>query len=172
MVYGSTKDKKRDKTIPMDLETGSTLGHGDDKLFVCSLSDLQTQRRKVIEVNGRTLVIFYHNGDVFALDKYCYHAGGPLEVGDIEDIAGVSCIICPWHKYKISLATGEGYYQSIDPKQLHKPAQWRSKGVKQRTHHVTIQDDQVYVKLSDLSQARDSDYYYSENYKKIMAFQK
>ena len=35
-----------------------------------------------------------------------------------QDVNGVACIVCPWHKYKISLQTGEGYYQAIG-KDIH-----------------------------------------------------
>ena len=28
-----------------------------------------------------------------------------------QDIEDISCVVCPWHHYKISLITGEGYYQ-------------------------------------------------------------
>lgn len=34
----------------------------------------------------------------------------------VTEFDGRPCIVCPWHKYKITLATGEGLYQSIDPK--------------------------------------------------------
>lgn len=36
---------------------------------------------------------------------------------------------------------------------------WRSKGVKQRTHHVTLDNGNVYVMLSDMADSIDSDYY-------------
>lgn len=34
-------------------------------------------------------------------------------VGDIEDVNGKPCIVCPWHYYQVDLATGDKYYQSI-----------------------------------------------------------
>ena len=55
--------------------------------------------------------------EIFAVDRVCYHAGGDLGVGDIEDLAGSGssssssssepCLVCPDHNYKISLRTGE-----------------------------------------------------------------
>ncbi len=37
------------------------------------------------------------------------------EIGDIEDIGeGKLCVICPWHRYSISLATGESFYTGLE----------------------------------------------------------
>ena len=78
----------------------------------------------------------------FAIDAFCYHAGAPLVDGDIEDIAGYgNTIVCPWHKYRIVLSTGEGLYQDLS-------RTWKSKGVRQRTHDVIVWNDSLYVKLS------------------------
>lgn len=46
----------------------------------------------------------------YALDAVCSHEGGPLELGDIEDISGSRCIVCPWHSYEFKLA--DGYSES------------------------------------------------------------
>ena len=54
--------------------------------------------------------------ELFAIDRVCYHAGGDLGVGEIEDLGGAGngqhshgnpCIVCPDHNYKIALRTGE-----------------------------------------------------------------
>lgn len=68
---------------------------------------------------------------LWALDRVCYHMGGPLDQGDIEDLQGSLVVTCPWHRYKITLQTGEGVYQAA-------PGQWKSKGVRQRTHRVSL----------------------------------
>ena len=52
--------------------------------------------------------------------------------------------------------------QAINPHDLRTPPKWTSKGAKQRTHLVTIKDENVYVKLSDLSKPYESDHYYTE----------
>ena len=35
--------------------------------------------------------------------------GGPLHLGDIESVgeAGVACVRCPWHSWRIVLETGQ-----------------------------------------------------------------
>lgn len=129
---------------------------------VCSLSDLPIKDRKCIVVEKRSIVLYRrkanksqsdrHNNqaadgsEVYALDSICYHMGGPLVEGDIEEIAGHTTIVCPWHKYHISVETGEGFYMALD-------RQWKSKGVKQRTHQCIVRDDQIFVRIS--TAARD-----------------
>nr|XP_057925768.1 Rieske domain-containing protein [Doryrhamphus excisus]XP_057925769.1 Rieske domain-containing protein [Doryrhamphus excisus]XP_057925770.1 Rieske domain-containing protein [Doryrhamphus excisus] len=118
-------------------------------------------------VNGcRDVLVLYHEGKFHAMDMRCYHAGGALEHGDIEEFNGRACIVCPWHKYKITLAEGEGLYQAVDnptvkPLRTH----WRSKGVKQRIHKITEVDKDVYVTLNDSQEAVESDYYQTGRYR-------
>uniref|UniRef100_F7GCC5 Rieske domain-containing protein n=1 Tax=Ornithorhynchus anatinus TaxID=9258 RepID=F7GCC5_ORNAN len=114
-------------------------------------ADIKKSERITSMVHNREVVVFYHNGEFHAMDIRCYHAGGPLHLGEIEDFNGQSCIVCPWHKYKITLATGEGIYQSINPKNPSAIPKWCSKGVKQRIHTVTVKNGNVYVTLSDTS---------------------
>uniref|UniRef100_A0A8D0BRG7 Rieske domain-containing protein n=1 Tax=Salvator merianae TaxID=96440 RepID=A0A8D0BRG7_SALMN len=121
--------------------------------------DIKKLRKKTATVHDREIVVFYHDGRFYALDCRCYHAGGPLHQGEIEEINGQACIICPWHKYKITLATGEGLYQAINPREPSLTPKWRSKGVKQRTHKVTVDSGNVYVTLSANTDSIDSDYY-------------
>ena len=33
--------------------------------------------------------------------------GGPLELGDIEDLDGTPTLYCPWHHYDFNLKTGK-----------------------------------------------------------------
>lgn len=82
----------------------------------------------------------------------------------LQDIDGQACIVCPWHKFKITLETGEGLYEGINPLEPSPTPQWQSKGVKQRIHKVTIDNGNVYVSPPDLSVSFDSDYF-ADKYK-------
>jgi len=127
---------------------------------VASLKEFPQRSAKSIEVQGRSICLFHVDGQVYALDERCYHAGGPLHFGDIEDVGGKLCIRCPWHSYKIVLATGESLYQAMDKSIV-------SKGVKQRTHQVMIQDDKVLVCVDSPSRSGnnvESDHYCPETY--------
>lgn len=79
-----------------------------------------------------------------------------------QDFDSMLCIICPKHKYKISLAKGEGVYRATDRTQTTPVPRWYSKGVKQRVHTVTETDGDVYVKLSEDKCWIDSDFFQGE----------
>lgn len=72
------------------------------------------------------------------------------------------CIVCPSHKYKITLAEGEGLFKASNPKEKPPIPRWFSKGIKQRVHTVLEVDGDIYVKMSDVSSWIESDYYQSE----------
>uniref|UniRef100_A0A8C5USM7 Rieske domain-containing protein n=2 Tax=Microcebus murinus TaxID=30608 RepID=A0A8C5USM7_MICMU len=129
--------------------------------------NIKKSGRMTAVVHDREVVIFYHKGEYHAMDIRCYHSGGPLHLGEIEDFDGRPCIVCPWHKYKITLATGEGLYQSINPKDPSAKPKWSSKGIKQRIHTVTVDDGNVYVTLSNEPYKCDSDFYATGDFKVI-----
>ncbi|XP_074216480.1 Rieske domain-containing protein isoform X1 [Camelus bactrianus] len=131
--------------------------------------DIKKSERMTAVVHDREVVIFYHKGEYHAMDIRCYHSGGPLHLGEIEEFDGRPCIVCPWHKYKITLATGEGLYQSINPKDPSAKPKWCSKGIKQRIHKVTVDNGNIYVTLSDEPFKCDSDFYATGVYKVIQS---
>ncbi|GAB6020760.1 hypothetical protein CHUAL_003419 [Chamberlinius hualienensis] len=58
-------------------------------------------------VNGVSLALFRYGDNVYAIQSRCPHAGGPLHLGDIEDIGqGKLTVTCPWHKWKFELNSG------------------------------------------------------------------
>ncbi|XP_012860342.1 Rieske domain-containing protein [Echinops telfairi] len=97
------------------------------------------------------------------------YSGGPLHLGEIEDFDGRSCIVCPWHKFKITLATGEGLYQAKNPRDPSAKPTWCSKGIKQRTHTVTVDNGNLYVTLSTEPFRCDSDFYATGDFKVIQS---
>ncbi|XP_057688483.1 Rieske domain-containing protein-like [Corythoichthys intestinalis] len=142
--------------------------------FVGKRDDIIRRGRITTLVNKcRDVLVVYHQGEFHAMDMRCYHAGGALEQGDIEEFNGRVCIVCPWHKYKITLTEGEGLYQAVDnptvkPLRIH----WRSKGVKQRVHKVTEVNENVYVTLNDSKEPIESDYYQTDTYRTNMHIKK
>lgn len=123
---------------------------------VVDVDKLSKENARVnVDVSGRYLTLIRYKGKLFAIDATCYHMGGPLKNGDIEDL-GTSygpCIICPWHSYKISLKTGDCIYEDTK----HNIC---TKGVKQRTHKI-IEDSKgaVFVKISSIPENVTSDRY-------------
>ncbi|XP_041793621.1 Rieske domain-containing protein [Chelmon rostratus] len=138
--------------------------------FIGKKEDIVTAGRVTKLVNGcRDVLVLYHQGQLHAMDMRCYHSGGALQYGDIEEFNGLLCIVCPWHKYKITLAEGEGLYQAVDdPTAKALRTHWRSKGVKQRIHKVTEVNGDVYVTLNDSSETIASDVYQTERYRTVL----
>ncbi|XP_020915072.1 uncharacterized protein LOC110252585 isoform X1 [Exaiptasia diaphana] len=67
-------------------------------------------------------------GTLYAIDTVCPHEGGPLELGDIEDLDGSPVLYCPWHHYDFNLKTGKS-----------------STGLEQQTHELRIVDNKLYI---------------------------
>ncbi|KAK7877827.1 hypothetical protein WMY93_031535 [Mugilogobius chulae] len=138
-----------------------SLEETDDLHFVGKAEDLVLSKRSVVTVEGRDVLLIHHQGEFYALDCYCYHAGTSLETGDIEELNSKLCIICPKHKYKISLSEGEGLYRARDTSLTPPRVRWFSKGPKQRVHQLSLIQGALYLRLSSRGRL-ESDYYQGE----------
>ncbi|XP_035515047.1 Rieske domain-containing protein [Morone saxatilis] len=155
---------------PPSSSSSSSSSHPPSSHFIGKKEDIVKAGRVTKLVNGcRDVLVVWHQGQLHAMDMRCYHSGGALQYGDIEEFNGRLCIVCPWHKYKITLAEGEGLYQAVDDPTV-KPLRthWRSKGVKQRIHKITEVNGDVYVTLNDSSEAVESDVYQTERYRTVL----
>jgi len=64
--------------------------------------------RANVKINDTDIAIISHDNVVYAVQGKCPHVGGPLHLGDIEDVPGTGpCIKCPWHSWTFSLQTGK-----------------------------------------------------------------
>lgn len=114
----------------------------------CTFSQATVSRRRSSQLTGRLIVVnkekislFKYRGTVYAVDEICPHTGGPLHLGDIEELgeARLPCIVCPWHSWKFSLQTGH-------LKVPHKS------NVKLRTYPVRVNEKgEVYLGVKALS---------------------
>ncbi|KAJ9458528.1 hypothetical protein DIPPA_13488 [Diplonema papillatum] len=127
----------------------------DGFLKVCTMEDLRVSRlgRLNISLNGRIVTVVVYKEKLYCMDTICYHAGGNLYKGDIEEVNGVPCLTCPIHHYRLSLKDGKQAsftYEVVDDKVgpcfLHFPPK---EGTRQRVHPIKRVDDDVYVKLDD-----------------------
>jgi nitrite reductase (NADH) small subunit/3-phenylpropionate/trans-cinnamate dioxygenase ferredoxin subunit len=69
---------------------------------VAALSDLKTDTGYTVDVRGRLVALFLHNGHVFAIDDTCPHMGGPLGEGSVCD----GIVTCPWHGWRFRVTDG------------------------------------------------------------------
>jgi nitrite reductase/ring-hydroxylating ferredoxin subunit len=56
----------------------------------------------VVTGRGYTIGVFYHEGQVYAVDNRCPHMGFPLERGTVQD----GILTCHWHHARFDLASG------------------------------------------------------------------
>ncbi|QDU20799.1 Rieske (2Fe-2S) protein [Urbifossiella limnaea] len=65
-------------------------------------TDLPAGATTVVEVNGKDVAVFHHEGRFFAVDDLCPHMGASLSGGFVE--GGV--VTCPWHYWRFRLDDG------------------------------------------------------------------
>ena len=103
------------------------------------------------QVAGRSISVLNDKGQLYCIDSICFHGGGPLTLGDIEEVGGRTCITCPWHRYHIALDNGDKLYDSLakDPKTGRLvQGGWKAMPMLQRTHMVREgKDGSVFVLL-------------------------
>ncbi|KAI3426221.1 hypothetical protein D9Q98_008597 [Chlorella vulgaris] len=109
----------------------------------------------VKETHGRKVLLARTGGRVYATDAACFHMGGNLAEGDIEDVAGHACIVCPLHRYKIDMATGVKVDTMLDGQVTCSSSQ------QQRTYAVYQDPDFICIDIPELhtQKALPSDVY-------------
>lgn len=129
-----------------------------ESIFVCNESEFKNKSRLSFifdykdpndnnKIKKRPIVIFKVKKKYYGMDKRCYHAGGDLSMGDIEEIDKKLCVLCPWHNYIITLETGDGLYIGYDAKKKQNTGV-KSKGKRQRIHNVFCKDKKIYIQLN------------------------
>jgi nitrite reductase/ring-hydroxylating ferredoxin subunit len=125
----------------------------------------QSEGRLHLKHQGRYISIIRYKDRLYCVDSVCFHAGGPLALGDVEELQeGNPCLICPWHFYHISIKDGEKWYQAAQPGVDGKleAGNWKSIGKRQRVHEVEERDDGIYVKLCLDGNVASDDYAFKQ----------
>nr|XP_033772020.1 Rieske domain-containing protein isoform X2 [Geotrypetes seraphini] len=78
---GCVGGKKMDQNCPVE---NTSKEDNDLPLCVGKIEDIKYSKRISATVYGREIVVFYHEENLHAMDLHCYHAGGPLHLGEIE----------------------------------------------------------------------------------------
>lgn len=95
-----------------------------------------------VSIMGRFVTIFRHKQTLSAIDSVCYHAGGPLTMGPIQDIEelGMAVVLCPWHNYPVSIDKGIKVFKAVDMSSGRPVvAGWKVGKTVQRPH--TVRED-------------------------------
>lgn len=112
---------------------------------VCHAEDMKQGDRRTEVIHGRHVVIVHSPkelGKFHCIDAICYHMGGPLYNGDIEDVFDNLVIQCPWHKHVISLEDGSMLDKDLNSQTTCEPK-------KQRVHRTALDNEGfLWVKLT------------------------
>lgn len=83
--------------------------------------------RKLVEIDGRGVVVFNIKGEFFALSNMCPHKGGSLAEGILTGLVESKepgcythsrpgeIVRCPWHQWEFDIRTGRSY---CDPRKM------------------------------------------------------
>jgi nitrite reductase/ring-hydroxylating ferredoxin subunit len=69
---------------------------------VGTLEELKQKGYLSLTAKGHDIVVFYHEGEVHALDNRCPHMGFPLSRGSTKD----GILTCDWHHARFDIKTG------------------------------------------------------------------
>ena len=99
------------------------------------IQDVKPGNSLCIELEGgRPIVLFNIDGEIFALDNTCPHAGGPIGEGPLEG----EVVSCPWHGWKFNVRTGYRLKNPIE--------EWRI-----ASYRTIVRDDIIQIVLPDQS---------------------
>ena len=73
------------------------------RFFVCKTTEIIPGQIKKVSVNGNEILVTNIEGNYFAIDYTCTHAGATLSEGKLED----STITCDWHGAKFDCKNGK-----------------------------------------------------------------
>ncbi|MDX1747589.1 MAG: Rieske (2Fe-2S) protein, partial [Halobacteriales archaeon] len=106
-------------------------------------ADLKDGDRAIVQVEGREIAVFRHEGEFYGVLNFCVHQAGPLCEGRLtgEMVIGEDGwewyfenhgrnIVCPWHGWVFDITTGK----SVDDDRYAVP-----------TYEVAVEDGEVYV---------------------------
>src|ERR1700746_1287000 len=72
------------------------------RVRVGSLDELKAEGCLVASAGGHRVAVFWHEGQVWAVDNRCPHMGFPLSQGTVQD----GLLTCHWHHARFDLASG------------------------------------------------------------------
>jgi nitrite reductase/ring-hydroxylating ferredoxin subunit len=130
---------------------------------VAATADFPSGTRRLVDVDGRAIVVFNVKGEYFALLNRCPHNGGSLAEGIVTGLLQSSTpgdytyvrrgeiIRCPWHGWEFDIKTGKSFCSAVRararPYPVHiEPGLTLVEGpYRAETIAVRIEDDYVVV---------------------------
>lgn len=100
------------------------------KVVVGKTSEVQDGKLMHITAGGKEMVVTKLDGNYYAMDNVCTHAGADLHEGELSN----NVLTCPWHGAKWDIKTGNliSFPQKLKPLQSHK---------------ISIENDTLYIEI-------------------------
>ena len=88
------------------------------KYEICYADELAEGKRRLVEIEGRSIGVFNVGNEFYAVRNRCPHKGAPLckgmvqglmtgsQPGEFEIVRDGEIIRCPWHSWEFDLKTG------------------------------------------------------------------
>jgi nitrite reductase/ring-hydroxylating ferredoxin subunit len=95
-----------------------------------ALSDVAPGTIRLVELDGRQIVLARVGGSVYACAAVCSHRGGPLAEGRLQGAR----LTCPWHGWSYDVRTGQCLFPG--------------RGTALATYPVRIDGEEVWVGLA------------------------
>ncbi|WP_328341337.1 Rieske (2Fe-2S) protein [Micromonospora sp. NBC_00421] len=80
---------------------------GDGWQSVVELAGLPQRELVTREVDDVSVILYRHGDEVTVMLERCPHQSGPLGEGEVKEIDGHACVVCPWHGSAFRLNGGE-----------------------------------------------------------------
>ena len=98
------------------------------KILAGKVSDITSGKMIKLEADGKDILVTNVDGNYYAMDDTCAHAGASLVEGSLDS----STIICPWHGATWDCKTGKMVKFGVQLKDLI-------------SYNVTVESDDVFV---------------------------
>ena len=96
---------------------------------VSNLEDLAEGKPRAVRVEGQSVALFKHNGNIYATDNQCPHMGYPLTRGRVR--GGV--LTCDWHGWSYDMGGGGCFTGGCDDLS---------------TFPVEVREDEIYIDIA------------------------
>ena len=103
---------------------------------VADLDELAEGKPRAVRVEGQSVALFKHNGNIYATDNQCPHMGYPLTRGRVR--GGV--LTCDWHGWSYDMGGGGCFTGGCDDL---------------ATFPTEVRDDEIYIDISGGGNKRD-----------------
>ena len=100
------------------------------KILVGTASDIPSGKMVMVSADGKDILVTNVNGNYYAMDDTCTHAGASLSEGSLDG----STVTCPWHGSTWDCKTGKMIACGVQLNVLS-------------SYKVTVESDEIFVEV-------------------------